>query len=200
MKARPTPPSKCSRTRRDRLPDALFGINDIMSMGAIDALRYRLGIRVPEELMVGASTTSPRPRREPYRLTTVRQPIDEMVDETLSILHLDEPDLPIERGIDRPIAGRAHLGRHHSRAGRLSRTQWHGRGRRELTTAHPGARAYSAASLTLRRRVAEVEGRHLAALFLRGRSQRLRGCEVGLVVRCQHHAIAVSACSRETSP
>jgi hypothetical protein len=29
-----------------------------------------------------------------------------MVEETLSILHLDEPDLPIERGIDRPIAGR----------------------------------------------------------------------------------------------
>ena len=38
-------------------------------------------------------------------LTTVRQPIDRMVEETLSILHLDDPHRPIERGIDRPIQG-----------------------------------------------------------------------------------------------
>ena len=28
-----------------------------------------------------------------------------MVEETLSILHLDDPNRPIERGIDRPIKG-----------------------------------------------------------------------------------------------
>ena len=32
---------------RARLPDALFGINDIMAMGAIDTLRYRLGFGCP---------------------------------------------------------------------------------------------------------------------------------------------------------
>jgi DNA-binding LacI/PurR family transcriptional regulator len=87
-------------------PDALFGINDIMSMGAIDALRSRLGLNAPDDLMVGSFDDIPEARRAPYQLTTVRQPIDEMVDETLSILHLDEPDRPIERGIDRPIGGR----------------------------------------------------------------------------------------------
>jgi DNA-binding LacI/PurR family transcriptional regulator len=92
-------------TSRPR-PDALFGINDIMSMGAIDTLRSRLGINVPDDLMVGSFDDIPEARRAPYQLTTVRQPIDEMVDETLSILHLDEPDRPIERGIDRPIVGR----------------------------------------------------------------------------------------------
>jgi DNA-binding LacI/PurR family transcriptional regulator len=92
-------------TSRPR-PDALFGINDIMSMGAIDALRSRLGLNVPDDLMVGSFDDIPEARRSPYQLTTVRQPIDEMVDETLSILHLDEPDRPIERGIDRPIVGR----------------------------------------------------------------------------------------------
>ena len=92
-------------TSRPR-PDALFGINDIMSMGAIDALRSRLGLNAPDDLMVGSFDDIPEARRSPYQLTTVRQPIDEMVDETLSILHLDEPDRPIERGIDRPIAGR----------------------------------------------------------------------------------------------
>jgi DNA-binding LacI/PurR family transcriptional regulator len=92
--------------RKAPLPDALFGINDIMAMGAIDTLRHRLGVRVPDDLMVAGFDDIPEGRRLPYQLTTVRQPIDEMVDETLTILHLDDPGRPIERGIDRPIAGR----------------------------------------------------------------------------------------------
>lgn len=91
---------------RSRMPDALFGVNDIMAMGAMDALRYRLGIRIPEDLMVAGFDDIPEGRRAPYQLTTVRQPINEMVDETLNILHLDEPDRPIESGIDRPISGK----------------------------------------------------------------------------------------------
>lgn len=86
-------------------PHALFGINDIMAMGAIDTLRHRLGLRVPEDIMVGGFDDIPEARRTPYQLTTVRQPIDQMVEETLSILHLDDPTRPIERGIDRPITG-----------------------------------------------------------------------------------------------
>lgn len=87
-------------------PDALFGINDIMAMGAIDFLRQRLGMSVPDDLMVGGFDDIPEARRPPYQLTTVRQPIDQMVEETLKILHLDAPNRPIERGIDRPIQGR----------------------------------------------------------------------------------------------
>jgi DNA-binding LacI/PurR family transcriptional regulator len=86
-------------------PDALFGINDIMAMGAMDALRHRLGIKIPDELMVGGFDDIPEARRLPYRITTVQQPIDQMVEEALSILHLDDPTRPIERGIDRPITG-----------------------------------------------------------------------------------------------
>jgi DNA-binding LacI/PurR family transcriptional regulator len=91
--------------RKVPVPDALFGINDIMAMGAIDTLRHRLGLRVPEDLMVAGFDDIPEGRRLPYQLTTVRQPIDEMVAETLAILHLDDPSRPIEMGIDRPIAG-----------------------------------------------------------------------------------------------
>ena len=93
-------------SRKDaNLPDAIFGINDIMAMGAIDTLRYRLGLRVPEDLMVAGFDDILEGARLPYQLTTVRQPIDEMVDETLSILHLDDPTRPIELGIDRSIVG-----------------------------------------------------------------------------------------------
>jgi DNA-binding LacI/PurR family transcriptional regulator len=91
---------------KNRKLDAIYGINDIMAMGAIDALRFRLGIRVPEDIMLAGFDDIPEGRRAPYQLTTVRQPIGEMVDEALAILHLDEPDRPIEPGIDRPIAGK----------------------------------------------------------------------------------------------
>lgn len=87
-------------------PDALFCINDIMAMGAIDALRYRLGLRIPEDLMVAGFDDIPEGRRAPYQLTTVRQPINQMIDATLAILHLDDPTRKIEPGIDKPISGR----------------------------------------------------------------------------------------------
>jgi DNA-binding LacI/PurR family transcriptional regulator len=87
-------------------PDALFGVSDIMAMGAMDAMRHRLGLRVPEDVMVAGFDDIPESRRLPYQLTTVRQPIEQMVDEALNILHLDDPTMPIERGIDRPITGR----------------------------------------------------------------------------------------------
>lgn len=85
--------------------DALFAINDIMAMGAMDALRHRLGLRIPEDLMVGGFDDIRESARLSYQLTTVRQPIDEMIEETLAILNLDEPGLVIQPGIDLPIKG-----------------------------------------------------------------------------------------------
>lgn len=89
-----------------RGPDALFGINDIMAMGAMDALKYRLGMSIPDDVMVGGFDGIPEARRTPYQLTTVRQPIEAMIEETLAMLHLDDPQRPIERGIDRALTPR----------------------------------------------------------------------------------------------
>jgi DNA-binding LacI/PurR family transcriptional regulator len=89
--------------QRDSLPDAIFSVNDIMAMAAMDVLRQRLSLRIPEDVMVAGFDDIPDARRWPYRLTTVRQPVDEMVEETLSILHLDDPETPIEPAIDRVI-------------------------------------------------------------------------------------------------
>jgi len=91
---------------REQRPDALFCVNDIMAMGAIDALRYRLGVKIPEDLMVAGFDDIPDGRRAPYHLTTVRQPVELMVEETLRVLKLDAPSEMIERGIDRPIKGK----------------------------------------------------------------------------------------------
>lgn len=85
------------------VPDAIFGINDIMAMGAMDALRGEMGLRVPRDVMVGGFDDIAESARWPYRLTTVRQPIEQMAEDALAILHLDDPDRPIEPGIDRRI-------------------------------------------------------------------------------------------------
>jgi DNA-binding LacI/PurR family transcriptional regulator len=88
------------------VPDAIFGINDIMAMGAIDALRGELDRRVPEDVMVGGFDNITEARRWPYRLTTVHQPIDEMVRIALEILNLDSPASKIDSGIDRIVPAR----------------------------------------------------------------------------------------------
>jgi DNA-binding LacI/PurR family transcriptional regulator len=87
------------------VPDAVLGINDIMAMGAMDALRGAMGLGIPRDVMVGGFDDIDEAARWPYRLTTVRQPVERMVDEALAILHLDEPGRPIEPGIDRKVPG-----------------------------------------------------------------------------------------------
>ncbi|MFT7288042.1 MAG: DNA-binding LacI/PurR family transcriptional regulator, partial [Halieaceae bacterium] len=67
-------------------PDALFCTNDIMALGALDALRYQLGYRVPEDVMVIGFDDIPEAARAPYRLTTIRQPREQMTAKTLELL------------------------------------------------------------------------------------------------------------------
>lgn len=88
------------------LPEAIFSVNDIMAMAAMDVLRQRFSVRIPEDVMVAGFDDIPDARRWPYRLTTVRQPVEEMVEETLKILHLDDPESPIPPAIDTIVPGR----------------------------------------------------------------------------------------------
>lgn len=76
----------------DPMPDAVFGINDIMAMGAIDALRFDLGKRIPDDVMVAGFDGIPEAGRLNYRLTTARQPLEAMVNQTLRLLGLAEAD------------------------------------------------------------------------------------------------------------
>lgn len=93
--------------RDDRLPipNAIFGINDIMAMGAMDALRGELGLKIPDDVMFGGFDNIDEAAHWPYRLTTVRQPVEEMADETLKLLDLDNPGAEIELGIDIKVPG-----------------------------------------------------------------------------------------------
>lgn len=67
-------------------PDALFVANDIMALGALDALRIQLGLRVPDDVSVVGFDDIAAAAWPSYCLTTFRQPIDRMVEETLRLL------------------------------------------------------------------------------------------------------------------
>lgn len=71
--------------RKDR-PDAIFCANDLIAMGAMDYARSRLSISIPDELSIVGFDDIPMASWPGYSLTTVKQPIDWMVDATIERL------------------------------------------------------------------------------------------------------------------
>ena len=74
-------------------PDAFFCANDQMAFGVMDALRFRLGRRVPEDVSVIGYDGSPEARWDSYGLATIRQCNEDMVAQVVSLLTepLDHP-------------------------------------------------------------------------------------------------------------
>lgn len=66
--------------------DVLVCENDILAIGAMDALRYRFGLRVPEDIAVTGFDDIPLAASPAYNLTTYRQPITLMCNKLLEIM------------------------------------------------------------------------------------------------------------------
>jgi len=77
-------------SRPDR-PDALFCLNDVMALAALDAARV-LGLRVPADLAVIGFDDIPMAGWPSYGLTTVRQPLRRMVADTLELIEAQLAD------------------------------------------------------------------------------------------------------------
>ena len=75
-------------------PDALFCLNDVMALAAIDAARVA-GLRVPDDIAVIGFDDIPMAAWPSYRLTTVRQPLRQMVADTLELIQaqLRDPEV-----------------------------------------------------------------------------------------------------------
>lgn len=73
-----------------RLPDAIFGANDLLALGAMDTLRKRFGKRVPQDVMVGGYDDIPEANWESYRLTTLLHDGRQMVERGIEILRSEE--------------------------------------------------------------------------------------------------------------
>ncbi len=72
--------------KRKTPPDAIFCANDLIAMGAMDYLRGDLGLRIPRDLSIIGFDDIPMAGWTAYSLTTIRQPIDWMVDATVERL------------------------------------------------------------------------------------------------------------------
>jgi len=77
-------------------PDAIFCVNDAIALGAIDGARS-LGLRIPEDLWIVGYDDIELSSWDAYQLTTVRQPMSQMIERAISLLlaRIDERDRPI---------------------------------------------------------------------------------------------------------
>jgi DNA-binding LacI/PurR family transcriptional regulator len=67
-------------------PDALFCISDIAALGVLEAARHELKLRVPEDLAVVGFDDISSASWPSYGLTTVRQPVQEMIAQSINLL------------------------------------------------------------------------------------------------------------------
>jgi DNA-binding LacI/PurR family transcriptional regulator len=76
---------------QNRPPDAIFCAADIMALGAMDAAR-EAGLTIPDDLSIVGFDDIPVAGWPAYNLTTIRQPIAQMVDMAVSLITaLDAP-------------------------------------------------------------------------------------------------------------
>lgn len=82
--------------QRDHPPEAIFCANDIMALGALDAARNALRLKVPDDVSIIGFDDIPPSSWSSYDLTTLRQPIEVMVNEAVATLarRIERPDDP----------------------------------------------------------------------------------------------------------
>lgn len=67
-------------------PDIVICENDVLALGAIDAVRHGLGLRVPQDIAVTGFDDIPNAASPAYDLTTYRQPITQMANALVKVL------------------------------------------------------------------------------------------------------------------
>ncbi len=75
-----------SLLKRKHRPEAIFCISDIAALGVLEAARHELGLDVPGDVSIVGFDDIPEASWPSYSLTTVRQPVEKMVAESISLL------------------------------------------------------------------------------------------------------------------
>ena len=91
---------------KKEIPDAIFVASDDMAFAVMDVIRFELGLKIPEQVSVVGYDDVPVASWPAYDLTTVRQPANRMVAETVSIILecIENPETkPLRIEIDGPL-------------------------------------------------------------------------------------------------
>ncbi|MCD4513697.1 LacI family DNA-binding transcriptional regulator [Brucella pseudogrignonensis] len=86
------------------LPDAIYCANDLLALGAIDALRKEIGVRIPDDIIVGGYDNIAEAGWASYNLTTLVHDGEKMVERAIEILAESEPGQIGERDHQSVIA------------------------------------------------------------------------------------------------
>jgi len=70
----------------EKIPDAVFVASDHMAFAVMDVLRFEIGLKIPEQVSVVGYDDVPVSSWPAYDLTTLRQPANRMVAETVSMI------------------------------------------------------------------------------------------------------------------
>jgi DNA-binding LacI/PurR family transcriptional regulator len=70
-------------------PDSIIGMTDIMALGAMDAIRHELGLRVPEDVAIIGFDDIAESSQASYRLSTIRTPTQEMIEQMIRLISDD---------------------------------------------------------------------------------------------------------------
>lgn len=91
------------------VPDAVICANDMMAIGAMDAVRHDLGLRVPDDVSIVGFDGLAQAYWASFDLVTIRQPITAMVEAAIDMLmaRIENPGLGTEK---RMFSGELVLG------------------------------------------------------------------------------------------
>ncbi len=91
------------------VPDAVICANDMMAIGAVDAVRHDLGLRVPDDVSIVGFDGLAQAYWASFDLVTIRQPITAMVEAAIDMLmaRIENPGLGTEK---RMFSGELVLG------------------------------------------------------------------------------------------
>jgi DNA-binding LacI/PurR family transcriptional regulator len=86
-------------------PDAVFVASDHMAFSVMDTLRYQLGLSIPDDVSVVGFDNVPQAAWSSYNLTTYKQPLEDMVEATASLLQERMTDKQKSEGKNIVISG-----------------------------------------------------------------------------------------------
>jgi DNA-binding LacI/PurR family transcriptional regulator len=83
----------------------------MMAFGAMDAARSCFGLRIPEDLLIMGFDGGEEAARTVYRLSTIRQPLTEMVEAAVDLVIRQVDGAPLVRVLPTSLILRESTGR-----------------------------------------------------------------------------------------